>query len=309
MKDINQILAEYQAEHHAVAELVSLSSATDEVIRTFEFGREHNGETLPWRKTESLLRFRPKELTIWAGYNGHGKTLILSDIMAHSVTQGYTWAVASLEMPLARLAERFVIQCSCSQTPTADYVRKCLSWTDDRIFVFDELDSVEADRILAFAEMSFRQLKVDHVVIDSLVKCGVDSEHNEPQKKFVDRLQRVAKVHGGHIHLVHHLRKGMSEEQIPGKLDLKGAGELSDLADNVILVHRNKAKEKKCFVPDYIPDPEEPDARLIVDKQRHYEWTGSLRLWFHKEGLRYVEKEGERPRWYGPTLEEMRKSG
>lgn len=306
MKDINSILAEYQAEHHAVAELVSLSAATDEVLSTFENGRQYNGEVLPWRKTESLLRFRQKELTIWAGYNGHGKTLILSDIMAHSVTEGFTWAVASLEMPLARLAERFVIQCANSQNPTSDYVRKCLSWTDDKIFVFDELDSVESDRILAFAEMAFRQLKVDHVVIDSLVKCGVDSEHNEPQKKFVDRLQRVAKRHGGHIHLVHHLRKGQDEDAIPGKLDLKGAGELSDLADNVILVHRNKRKERKSFDPEHIPDPNEPDARLIVDKQRHFEWTGSISLWFSPEGLRYREKPEVRPKWYGPTLEDLR---
>ena len=307
MRDITDKLREYQAKHHAVAQLAKFSDVTDDVVSTFRHGREHNGEPLPWRKTHELFRFRPHELTIWAGFNGHGKTLVLSDIMANSITHhGTTWAVGSFEMPLARLAERFVIQCSVSQRPAEGYIRNCLSWTDDKVFVFDETDSVEPDRVLAFAQMAFDHLKVDHVVIDSLVKCGVNTRENEPQKRFVDQLQSVAKHHGGHIHLVHHLRKGENEEAIPTKQDLKGAGELSDLADNVILVHRNKRKERELAEGKDVEKLElQPDARLIVDKQRHFEWSGSIRLWFSNEGLRFVSNSDERPRWYGPSLKDL----
>ena len=304
-EEVEKLLQQYAAEHHLPADLSRLSDATDEVIETLRHGRQHIGEPMPWQKTDDFFRFRPRELTVWAGYNGHGKTLCLSDIMANSVTyHGTTWALASFEMPLARLAERFVIQCSGSQRPSEKYIRHCLGWTDDKIWVFDELDSVTPDRVYAFVRMAFDHLKADHVVIDSLVKCGVNSRENEPQKSFVDQLQHIAKHANGHIHLVHHLRKGDDELTIPNKQDLKGAGEIADLADNVILVHRNKRKEQAVI--DDTADPSDPDARLIVEKQRHYDWTGSIRLWYEPESLRYLGTHGERRKWYGPSLDDVR---
>ena len=302
--ETERLIAAYEAQHHMPAQLAKFSDVIDDLNAVFAFGREHNGEPLPWRKTESIFRFRPHELTVWAGFNGHGKTLVLSDIMANSITyHGAKWALASFEMPLLRLAERFAIQCAGSHKPSPDYVRSLLTWTDNQIWVFDELDSVRPERVYAFCQMAFQHLGVDHVVIDSLVKCGVSTKDNDPQKHFVDGLQRIAKHYGGHIHLVHHLRKGDDEETIPNKQDLKGAGEIGDLADNVILVHRNKRKEHQAL--NGKADDTDPDARLIVEKQRHFEWTGSIALWFEPGALRYLGNYGERRKWYGPTLHDM----
>jgi twinkle protein len=36
-------------------------------------GNEVFGDQLPWSKTADKFRFRPKELTIWAGVNGCGE--------------------------------------------------------------------------------------------------------------------------------------------------------------------------------------------------------------------------------------------
>lgn len=303
--EIDRALAAYEAQHHAPAMLAKFSDVTEQLIETLQNGREYNGESLPWRKTDALFRFRPQELTVWAGFNGHGKTLVLSDIMANSITHhGTSWALASFEMPLLRLAERFAIQCAGSHKPAPDYVRRLLSWTDGKVWVFDETDSVRPERVFAFCQYAFERIGVDHVVIDSLVKCGVSSRENEPQKAFVDGLQRIAKHYGGHIHLVHHLRKGDDEETVPNKQDLKGAGEIGDLADNVILVHRNKRKEHQAMNGQ--ANDAEPDARLIVEKQRHFEWTGSIALWFESGALRYLGSHGERRKWYGPSLQDMR---
>jgi twinkle protein len=104
---------------------------------------------------------------------------------------------------------------------------------------------------------------------------------------FVDELTAIARDHGIHIHLVHHVKKPKDEDHKPNKYDYKGSGAITDLVDNVISVWRNKAKERKREEGKAIED-KEPDALLICDKQRNGEWEGQIGLWFHKESMQYV---------------------
>ena len=46
------------------------------------------------------------------------------------------------------------------------------------------------------------------------------------------------------FHIVVHPRKSNDETQMPSKLDCKGTGAITDLADNCFTVWRNKAKEE-----------------------------------------------------------------
>ena len=130
-------------------------------------------------------------------------------------------------------------------------------------------------------------LKIKHIVIDSLMKCGINGDDYNGQKTFVDRLCWAAKTYGGHIHLVHHMRKGRSESDAPDKFDVKGAGEITDMVDNLVIVHRNKEKERAIENGEHVHDGI-CDTTLIVAKQRHGEWEGKIKLWFHKESQRFA---------------------
>ena len=91
----------------------------------------------------------------------------------------------------------------------------------------------------------------------------------------------------------------MDESQLPGKFDVKGTGSLTDLADNVATVWRNKSKEevmKKSAI--YRTDKENqtmqgPDCLLVVDKQRHHEWEGKIALWYIPGVGQYTENESQ----------------
>ena len=80
-----------------------------------------------------------------------------------------------------------------------------------------------------------------------------------------------------------HSRKLADEFSPPGKFDAKGTGTITDLADNVVTVWRNKKKE---YFPEKHAD--DPDALLICDKQRNGEWEGKVRLWFDKDSMQYM---------------------
>ena len=56
------------------------------------------------------------------------------------------------------------------------------------------------------------------------VRLRADSQRDrDAQKDFVDELCAFAQSRKVHVHLVHHIRKGDNEDQVPGKFDAKGA--------------------------------------------------------------------------------------
>ena len=85
-----------------------------------------------------------------------------------------------------------------------------------------------------------------------------------------------------HVHLVAHSRKGKDEKEIVGKLDVKGSSDITNQADNVITVWRNKKKEEQRAANQLSEDDEgqQPDAVIFCDKQRDTGWEGKIPFWF-----------------------------
>src|SRR5262249_19823225 len=131
---------------------------------------------------------------------------------------------------------------------------------------------------------------VAQFVVDSLMKCGIGEEDYNAQKDFVEALCDFKNEAECHVHLIAHSRKGSDESQAPGKLDVKGTGSMTDLADNVFSVWRNKAKEHGKA------EPSSADAVLYVVKQRYGEWEESIHLWFDRPAMQFLERAGGRPR-------------
>jgi twinkle protein len=283
---------------------VGLSEDREGILQRFESGVMSTGDTLPWLKTHESFRMRPGEVTLWAGINGHGKSLVLSHVTVH-LLQHTTVALASMEMSIQATGHRLLRQMLGTSRPTQEIINASIDWTDDnRLWVYDQLDTVASERILGMAIYAMRELKCAHVIIDSLMKCGIGPDDYEGQQKFVDRLCWAAKTYGGHISLVHHVRKGQDEDQAPGKFDVKGAGGITDLVDNIVIVHRRKSKERKVEKGEEV-DRLEPDTVLRIEKQRHGEWEGAVNLYFHGDSHQYLSGPDARPRLYGPAAERV----
>ena len=133
-------------------------------------------------------------------------------------------------------------------------------------------------------------------MIDSLMKCGIKTDDYNLQKDFVDQLCAIAQDNNCHIHLVHHVRKGDKEGKEPDKFDIRGAGEIADMVDNIFIMHRNKFKERKIEAKQSV-DKFVPDASLICAKQRHGEWEGKINLYFHKASQQFMSGPDHPLRW------------
>jgi twinkle protein len=262
---------------------------------------------MPWRKTHGLIQFRPGEVTVWGGANGNGKSLVTGQVALSLCAQDEPTCVASFEMKPAKTLERMARQWSCfnandpafrgsreAQEQMLDLFGQFRDWTDKRLWLYDQQGTVSAKQVCAVARYCAKELKVTHFFVDSLMKCVAGEDDYNGQKTFVDELTAIARDHGMHIHLVHHIRKPANESHMPNKYDYKGSGSITDQVDNVISVWRNKEKEKSRSAGKMVSDGE-PDTKLICDKQRNGEWEGVIGLWFDANSQQFVSAHGDEP--------------
>lgn len=263
-------------------------------------GNQAVGDKLPWSKTHNGVRLRPGELSIWAGINGHRKSMILGQVMLW-LAREHRICIASLEMKPSETLYRMLLQ-AVGGNPSFEQAAEFMEGCNGRMCLYDELDSVESDRILGVVHYAANELHCAHIVVDSLTKCGIDGDDYGKQKRFVDRLQWAAKRYNIHVHLVCHMRKGKDESERPGKFDVRGASEITDLADNVFICWKDKTREEaltlqdngQTLSQDHLKALERPDQILDVAKQRHGQFEGKYALWFHRRSLQFIGSDDAR---------------
>jgi twinkle protein len=161
------------------------------------------------------------------------------------------------------------------------------AFTAGYLWLYDQQGTTSADQVIAMARYCAVEKGVQHVFIDSLMKCVSGEDDYNAQKAFVDELTSLARDHNVHVHLIHHIRKLQSEEIKPNKNDIKGSGSISDQVDNVLMVWRNKKKEHDA--QNGSVDPMIPDAYLMCEKQRNGEAEDWYSLWYLKDSQQFVE--------------------
>ena len=239
------------------------------------------------------FEFRTGELTVWTGYNGHGKSLMLSQILLGLMQQGERVVVFSGEMTPERQLKRVAKQAAGLDRPTMGYLDALGRWLHDKMWLFNVVGSASIERLLTVFLYASKRYGTRHFVIDSLMMTDVPEDGAgamTAQKEAVRKLCDFAKRNSCHIHLVAHPRKGVDESKGPGKLDVAGSSKITDGADNVFTVWSARRDESKET------DPDEPDARLELQKQRngdmqHY----SLKLWFNKSAQQFCTYSARRP--------------
>lgn len=254
-------------------------------------GIKVTGDKLPWAKIQENFRLRPSEITIWGGMNGHRKSMVLGMIALSLARQGQKVAIASLEMKPEETLWRMCLQASGgrSANPSKDFIQSFTDFADEYILIYDQLDSVPTEKVLGFANYCGSELGVSHIMIDSLAKCGIGVENREGEADFINNLAWSAKHLGTHIHLVSHVRKPQSsgEEYVPNKFDVKGTSALVDLADNLVIVWTDKKRERLKQLDSLDEKQKEYfdnsfDQKLVVAKQRHGFWEGTIGLYSHQ---------------------------
>jgi len=283
-------------------ELRQLAEFHDEIMEEFYPKNEkQKGAFLPWSKTRDMVRLRLGDISVWAGINSHGKSVLLLNVIAGCVAQGNKACIASMEMSMADTGQKLYQQIGGVERPSPEYALAVKDFIQDNIWVFKLYGTAKTDRLIEVFKYAMHRYGIKHFVVDSLAKCGFSEDDYNGQKKFIDQMMEFAGEYNVHVHVVIHVRKQENENSMPGKFDVKGTGGLTDMVDNLFIVYRNKRKEEALSGTDekkIEKYKDKPDTYLKVGKQRKTGKEPIFGLWYHHKSCQFIEFSGNGPTKY-----------
>lgn len=245
-------------------------------------------------RMQTWFEFRQGELTVWTGYNGHGKSLMLNQVLIGIMMQGERICVFSGEMTPERQGKRMAKQLGGADRPTPQYLDQMGEWLAPRAWIFNQVGTATIDRLIEIFIYAFRRYGVRHFVVDSLMMTDVMEDGAgamTSQKEAMRKLTSFARAYGTHVHLVAHPRKGADEKRSPGKMDVSGSSKITDGAENVFSVWSAQKEEGEVN--------EEPDAYLTLWKQRNGDVQHkALALFFNRECMQFSTDKSRAPYQY-----------
>jgi len=162
-------------------------------------------------------------------------------------------------------------------------------WFYDKFYLFDaDKTRVDADKLLNRFKQAAKRYDARVFLIDNLIKMNLDkNNYYAAQSDFIDKCSVFAHKYNAHIHIVAHPRK---TNQGVTKMDISGSGDITNLADNVLLIVNTSKNKKKTH-----------DAEIGLLKDR---WNGNagikVKLLFSEPELRFEEVDGNQfEREYG----------
>jgi len=302
-KDMNDCLIRDVPKSEIIAALRNAKSLDPSELRNvgdfedamiLEYTKVDQGLVLPWKKTHETIRLREGETSIWAGVNGHGKSAVISNVVGWLATRGAKCCVASMEFRTPLWLMRMNKQVCGTDKPTETYARHVHRELAKVMYAFDVSGRAKAQRILEVFRYARRRYETELFVIDNLTKCGFADDDYSAQKAFVEDITDFARLTGAHVAIVAHMRKGETEDKPAGKMSVKGSGGITDMADTLIEVWRNKPRERAiqaCKETGQILDPKyqkQGDTVLLVTKQRATGIEPVINLWFDPASTQFL---------------------
>lgn len=240
--------------------LKSAADFRDEIWNQFfPGGKEDNG--LPFLFGEEFpLRTRYREVSVWSGFAGHGKSQLLGDYMVYLAGKhNERICIASFEMAAERTYYRCIRQATgCKRPFTKEEPEKfdrIIEWMNDRIYVYHHQGAANLDEVLPVWRYARRRYGVRQFVLDSMMMTTMSSgdEQYGEQNTVMQKLCDFADVENVHVHIVSHSKKLKNEKEYPRLYDIAGSAAIPNKAFNAYIVWRNKEKEQ-AIMPLYEKD-------------------------------------------------------
>ena len=190
------------------------------------------------------------ELSVLSGLNASGKTSLLDCIALNVVQRGFKAAIWSGEMQDWRF-QSWINQIAAGKnyvrkkegyenfyyTPQ-QYCEKIDSWLDNKLFLYNNSYGARWQQLFSDIKDVVETQSVQLVILDNLAALNIDNYDGEKysrQTKFILELKEYAKLKNIHIILVCHPRK---ENYFLRKESISGTADLTNIADNLFLIHR-----------------------------------------------------------------------
>ena len=250
------------------------------------------------------------DVTVLSGLSGSGKTSWLDVVALNVVQRGYKVAVWSGELQDFRFqswmnqiaaGRSFVVPKAgydnfyYTPRPIADKINK---WLDNKLFLYNNEYGSEWQQLFSDIKEIVEKEQTSLVILDNLMALdinGLDGDKYSQQTKFINQLKEYAKKQNIHILLVAHPRKEMGFLR---KESISGTADLTNLADNVLILHRVgrdfKKRAEEFFGEDKVVEFLDYSVVIEICKNRSLGVTDYLvGLYYEQESRRLKNERAE----------------
>lgn len=185
------------------------------------------------------------ELSVWSGGNGSGKSTLLSQLAIESINKGFKTLIFSGELRDVRLVKWMNLQIcgkhNLYHNEKFDYYYPKeipTNITNKKLFIYDNEIGNDINKIIYSIYDAVKKEDVKMIILDNLMSMNLASygeQKYDVQTRLITELSNLAKQLNIHIHFVCHPRKSTNFLR---KYDIAGTADLTNIADNVFIVHR-----------------------------------------------------------------------
>jgi len=260
-----------------------------------DYGRKTGIELLD----NKLKGWRGGEITVWTGRNGSGKTTAIMEVLILDIINEakkgnlLPGCLGSFEMRPEVLLSWGTLQLQYLnghiRNPdgiTRLEIEKLIESIFWQMYVINIKDVISEDMLFDLYEFAAQKYGCKVFILDSLMRVRLKNKKDkyEGQAHFMDRLARFADKFDCHVHLVVHPRKGEKDTDAPDSSAVKGAGEITDIAHNVISIYRLSDDQVEKIANELnISKSNAPTSLWHLHKNRMHGLTGSKRMIFDEQ--------------------------
>ena len=261
IKDMNKKLEQHEMTYEEFTknikaiEKITIKNTNNNRMKTIKDIDTQNQEIKTYIKSNSIELdkkihgFIIGELSVWSGGNASAKSTYLNQLAIESIEQDNNVAIFSGELTDKRLLNWLTMQSAGKKNMSYNHEKDywfvnsyaketILKWLNNKLFIYDNDYGNNAHEIIETLKDTITKNNVKVIILDNLMSVDLDSYGDskyDVQKKFISDLSELAKKYNVHIHFVAHPRKTTTFLR---KVDISGTADLTNIADNVFIMHR-----------------------------------------------------------------------
>ncbi|EHN13113.1 DnaB-like helicase C-terminal domain-containing protein [Clostridium sporogenes] len=318
-KDINEILYKF-GKQTVLKELKKAKEADIENIEDignipdFDINEAEKIRTGIKEFDKVMHGFVLGSVNVLTGYNGAGKSTIINQMcIAEPIRQGFKTFIFSGELTRPNLiywlTQTMVIKDQMislknkegrEYSKASDKAKEMIrNYLNNKLFIYSNDFDTSKTTILETMNKLAKRKNVKCFVLDNLMTIDLECKESEElnaQKQFIRDLKKFAIKYNAVIHIVAHPRKPNEKNAIVTKYDVCGSGDITNLSDYVIAMHRYTDEQKEKGKHDF-------DGALMLFKNRP---TGKIcekgiGLYFSQKRKRFYRQDSDLNKDYGYT--------
>lgn len=197
-----------------------------------------------------IIGLNKGEVSLVSGSNASGKSTWINQICLNAINSGFKATIFSGELTASRMKSWIHLQCAGRQYTTQSkfsansfYVKPSIgekidAWTKEKLFIYNNDYGNKFDRLIKDLDSHIDETGTDLIILDNLMALDIlmlEGDNNSKQSILIKKISTFAKEKNIHLIIIAHPRKTTTFLR---KTDISGTADLTNIVDNVFIIHR-----------------------------------------------------------------------